>query len=184
VITWDCAPSDVSANERFTRLTELLRKWLQQRYGQALFAYVWERPPGRLLHVNVLVHVEPADVAKFDQIVRMWVLRDAYDVRRGSVCCKKVWDLDGLVRYVLKGGDDVVRDAIQIPLHFPANQGQISFKRLGLARCLDAAARRRNAAARRPLGRLKAQTFGGCSILAMIAGLGSGFQPVLYRLRL
>jgi hypothetical protein len=178
VIAWDCAPSDVSANARFIRLTELLRKWLQQRYGHALFAYVWERPPGCLLHVNLLVHVEPADVSTFDQMVRKWVLRDAHDVRRGSVCCRRVWGLDDLVRYLLKGGDDVVRGAFQIPLRFPPDQGEISFKRLGLARSLDAAARRLdperpplNPAPRRPLAPWKAQLFSRCSVRALVAGM-------------
>jgi hypothetical protein len=184
VIAWDLAPSDLPAPERFAGLIERLRKWLQQRYGEPLFAYVWENPPGGPLHVNLLVYVERTDMAKFDRMVRKWVLDGAHDVRRGYICCRKIRNLDGLVRYLLKGGDEAVRGAFQIPLHFPANQGQISFKRLGLARCLDAAARRRNAAAGRPLGRLKAQLFGSCSTVAMIAGWGSGFQPVLHRLRL
>ena len=166
-INWGEAPGATSPYMRFRSLLELMRKWLRRRCGRAYFAYVWENPQGQNPHSHLVAYVPAPLRTEFARKVRDWVQAEAGFLLRGAIKIKGVFDLRGLVGYLVKGSDTQTRHAFETKAHHSRRQGPVASKRIGLSRSLDVAARRRAASTpqedaeaaieiRRPMGAIAA----------------------------
>lgn len=134
VITWKYVPVDRSPREAFGRLLERLRKWQMARYGEAAYAYVWENPGG-LLHTNLLVHCPQAGRSSLRKMLTGW-LSAAGRLETAALSFEPIYYLEGLIAYLMKGGDRAVQAEFDVPLDHCRPQGRVVGKRLGVSQRL------------------------------------------------
>ena len=138
VLNLDLAPSEVAAQHRFAHICELCRKWLEDHGAQQRLIYVWEWPKGASLHVNLLIHIPDGLKRKWRRMLTKWIKIRATSYLPRVAHAQPIWNWDGLFKYVIKGSEAEARRRHDVPKRYSSAQGRISFKRVGVSRCLGA----------------------------------------------
>jgi hypothetical protein len=141
-ISWPFAmgPGDGEWRERFMKLRELSRKWLEHRGSAYADSWTVERASnGAGVHTHCALHVPTELAREFEGYLRH--LLGSRD--RRVLCFGKLWNRDGYLSYILKGVEPSGYEEFQVLKKHRSQQGIVVGKRAGTSRNIGAAARRR-----------------------------------------
>ena len=124
----------------FRRLQLFLQrasKWFGRRGVAFTYAYAREHRMAEREHFHLAVHVPHRQGAAFERAARSWAARDAMDPHSAAPETIEITKppTDELLRYLLKGGDELVRHTYRVRRRHPT-QGVIHGRRVGVSRIL------------------------------------------------
>jgi len=141
---WGLADSGVEPFDRWVRLCEAMGKWLARMGCPPTWAFVREKGLAELEHMHLAIHVpKNRSAEQVKAAFERWIAVGAAHVDPAAVDVKlqRTPSMVALMRYLLKGGDSLVRRSFSVPKHYEGDQGIIHGKRLGVSRNLDSRAR-------------------------------------------
>jgi hypothetical protein len=139
-IYWGVVPTLDRSLHRQGRLIERAAKWLGRRGVPLAYVWVLEQPAGGAPHSHLLLHVPPEHRMAFRKKLHAdWT---GAGRRPGLVACRRIYDLQGMEAYLMKGADPERVAALGI---VSRPQGTITGKRCGTSESLGRAARDRHA---------------------------------------
>jgi hypothetical protein len=135
-----------------TKYLKYIGDWL--RYGRTPLQALWvlEREPATNVHVHILLHIPSALTRSFNRHCREWLRLSGVSWTPKVIHSEPVFDLMGLVAYILKGTEEAACRALSTELPIPIThrpQGPIIGKRCGTSQSIGAAARLGKAASPR-----------------------------------
>lgn len=143
-IHWSLAKSaTVEPFDRIGLLLDRYKAWAYRLKIAPAFCYARERQSSPVEHVHFLFHVPAKHQAAFKVALARWVQRESdLDIEDGAIDVKSVRNgtTHNIVRYLLKGGDALVRRTYSVT-GTPA-QGRIAGKRTGVSHNIGAAAQK------------------------------------------
>ena len=133
-------PTDpLRAFRKFQRILSKMRRWLRRR-GYPLAA-IWTREAegSPKEHVNVLLHLRPQDADTFAHKLLDWIGATHPNALRLNRCAPPL-GANGAFRYIIKGGNALVRAEYGVRKKHWRDQGTIYGKRAGVTKALNAKA--------------------------------------------
>lgn len=151
VINFPCPEGDELRPQRlFREIRTKIRSWLYYKRRERVVdpltdVRTWEHVGDRY-HVNWMLHIPEPYIEEFRRKLPVWVKKVLGEMPDGTLHEDKIWNLNGLLRYTLKG---------TLPSHAhrfgiePEPQGIVWGRRAVSATCLGRRARERDAASGR-----------------------------------
>jgi len=147
-LNWAHAPSRrlPDSIDRLGAVRECMQKWLYRRRVPVVWLEVREHPRGDCDHAHWLVYVPRDHFSAFELAAARWVRQHADSFASSAVKVEPIYDLWGVVRYLLKGGDQEVRERFNCSRFRKPSQGVVYGPRIRVSHSIGKSARQAAAA--------------------------------------
>jgi hypothetical protein len=144
-INWPCLPSSTHTDliARLSKIRDRMKSFIKRATGQApVWIEVWENPGGVREHVHLAVFIPMNLYEAFKRAFHKWASVEADIVNAKAVSIRRIYDLTGLQRYLLKGSTPAVRHLFSVPARFCPYQGTIEGPRVRVSHSIGPTARK------------------------------------------